>query len=407
MLFKDIIGHERSIQILKTAIRRKHLAHAYLFHGEEGIGKRLVAKAFAKAANCECLYVGARAATPREVPSDLSAARLPARQGRQVPPHPGPALDVGPFRFRSEAESSHAPHPRLSRQSREPASAEPDAWPSATRGADEQLAEEACGQCLSCRSIEAETHPDLIMVVPDGNVIKIDQIRQLQEQMHLKPIAGLYRFVILNEAESMNDQAANALLKGLEEPPDQTILILITHRPHALLGTVVSRCQKVRFNPLTDHQVIGLLQQKRSDPPSQLERVAALTMGRIGLALEVDPQALEAEWLKFSQVLSNTSPQRMDGLLELAQEYGQNRETTEQALEWIGLWLRELLAIKLKASSSSPEFIRIASLLSVEEIIANAGLLHWIWKALARNLNRQLALEVLLMQIQNAISRES
>ena len=100
MLFKDIIGHERSIRILKTAIRRKRLAHAYLFHGEEGIGKRLVAKAFAKAANCECLYVGARAATQDT--------------GPLMPPHPGPALDVGPFRFRSEAESSHAPHPPCS-----------------------------------------------------------------------------------------------------------------------------------------------------------------------------------------------------------------------------------------------------------------------------------------------------
>ncbi|MGH7273616.1 MAG: ATP-binding protein [Nitrospiria bacterium] len=363
MLFKDIIGHDRPIRILKTAIRRKRLAHAYLFHGEEGIGKRLVAKAFAMTANCECLFMGARAATQDA--------------GPPMPPHPGQSP------------------------------AEPDAWPSATRGAAEQLAEEACGQCLSCRTIEAETHPDLIMLVPDGNVTKIDQIRQLQEQMHLKPIAGLYRFVILDEAESMNDQAANALLKGLEEPPDQTVLILITHRPHALLGTVVSRCQKIRFNPLTDHQVIGLLQQRRSEPPSQLARVAALTMGRIGLALEVDPKALETEWLKFRQVLSNNSPRRMDGLLELAQEYGRNRETTEQALEWIGLWLRELLAIKHKVSSSSPESVRIASLLSVEEIIAFAGLVHWIWKALARNLNRQLALEVLLMQIQNTISRES
>ena len=127
MLFKDIIGHERPIQILKTAIRRKRLAHAYLFHGDEGIGKRLVAKALAKAANCESLYAGARAATQDP--------------GPPMPPHPGQSP------------------------------AEPDARPSPANPPGEQLADDACGQCLSCRSIEAETHPDLIILVPDGNVI--------------------------------------------------------------------------------------------------------------------------------------------------------------------------------------------------------------------------------------------
>jgi DNA polymerase-3 subunit delta' len=332
MSFKNIIGHERPIRILKTALWRKTLAHAYLFYGEEGIGKRLVAKAFAKAANC------------------INRVNL---------------ID-------------------------------------------------ACGQCSSCLHIEAETHPDFISVSPDGTVIKIGQIRALQEQMHLKPMAGSYRFVILNEAESMNDEASNALLKSLEEPPDQTTLILITSQPHAMLETVVSRCQKIRFTPLTDQQVIAILQQKRPDAPPQLGRVVALVMGRIGLALELDPQALEKEWLRFSQILSEGPPARMEGLLEVAQEYARDRETTERALQWIGLWLRDLLMIKVQvnpsciiAEPSSPEFLRVGDKLSIEEVIALAGLVQWIWKALTRNLNRQLALEVLLLQIRKALSRKS
>ena len=245
-------------------------------------------------------------------------------------------------------------------------------------------------------------------------MIKIDQIRALQEQMQLKPMSGLYRFVILDEAESMNDEAANALLKSLEEPPDQTVVILITSQPHALLPTVVSRCQRVRFNPLTDQQVIGLLRQKYPEASSQLRRVAALARGRIGMALQMDPEALEEEWLKFNKTLLDRSQRSIQGLLDLSQEYAQNRETTERALHWIGLWLRDLLITKIQpsspcviADSSSGQFMGAAANVSVEEVMALAGLVHWIFKSLNRNINRQLVLEVLLMQAHKAMNEET
>lgn len=273
---------------------------------------------------------------------------------------------------------------------------------------------DSCGQCPSCQHIEVETHPDLISIGPEGTLIKIDQIRAFQERMHLKPMSGLYRFVILNEAESMNDEAANALLKSLEEPPSQTVLILITSQPHALLPTVVSRCQKIRFNPLTDQQVIGLLRRKHPKASSQLGRVAALAMGRIGMALAMDPEALEEEWLKFNQTLLDRSPKSIQGLLDLSQEYAQNRETTERALHWIGLWLRDLLITKTQpsspcviADSSSQEFMGAAAKVDVEAIMSLAGLVHWIFKALNRNINRQLVLEVLLMQVRKAMNEET
>jgi DNA polymerase-3 subunit delta' len=209
----------------------------------------------------------------------------------------------------------------------------------------------------------------------------------------------------------MNDEAANALLKSLEEPPDQTVIILITSQPHALLPTVVSRCQKVRFNPLTDQQVIVLLRQKHPKASSQLGRVAALAMGRIGMALAMDPDVLEEEWLKFNRTLLDRSSNSIQGLLELSQEYAPNRETTERALHWIGLWLRDLLIIKTQPSSpcviadpSSRQFMVAAAKVDAEAIISLAGLVHWIFKALNRNINRQLALEVLLMQVRKALN---
>jgi DNA polymerase-3 subunit delta' len=331
MSFQDIIGHERPIQILKIALLRKSLAHAYLFYGEEGIGKKLVAKALAQAANCEI-----------------------------------------------------------------------------------QLEGNSCGQCPSCQHIEAETHPDFRTIGPEGTMIKINQIRPLQEQMRLKPMSGLYRFVILDEAETMNDEASNALLKSLEEPPDHTVMILITSHPHALLPTVVSRCQRVRFNPLTDQQVIGILRRKYPEASSQLGRVAALAMGSIGTALATDPETLEKECHKLNQTLLDRSPKSIQGLLDLSQEYAQNRETTERALYWIGLWLRDLLIAKIQpsspcviANSSSQQFIGAAAKVNVEEVMALASLVHWIFNALNRNINRQLVLEVLLMQLRQTINSKS
>lgn len=350
MSFQNILGHERPIGILRAGLERDALAHAYLFFGEEGIGKRLLAKTLAKAANC-----------------------LSPVAARPVP-------------------GANKPESRL--------------------GTVGITGRDACGECLSCRSTESGTHPDVMILAPGEGVIKIGQIRELQEQMHLKPISGRLRFVIVDDAESMNAEAANALLKALEEPPDHTVMILITSRPHALLSTVVSRCQKIRFNPLNRDQVIALLKQKHAHPEGRLARFASLSLGRMGQALELDPESLEREWSRLGVLLSERSPQGMDGLLDFAQEYGRHRERTEQALQWIGLWLRDLLVLKLKANSpclildpSDPETLEISRRLEIEDLMRFSALIDWIWKAMVRNINRPLALEVLLMQIRNTVSR--
>jgi DNA polymerase-3 subunit delta' len=367
MSFRNIIGHERPVQILKKALLRKNFAHAYLFYGEEGIGKKRVAKALAQAANC--LDVGARAAA-------------------------------------QEARSSDAPTPRA-----RPGQASGSLSPIAQGESTGQQVGDSCGKCSACRHVEAETHPDVISIGPDGTMIKIDQIRTLQERMQLKPMSGLYRFVILDQAESMNEEAANALLKSLEEPPGQTVMFLITSQLHALLPTVVSRCQRVRFNPLTDQQVMGLLRQKHPKASSQLGRIAALAMGSVGVALEMDPEALEEEWLKLNHALLDKSQGSIQGLLDLSQEYAKDRETTERALHWIGLWLRDLLTAQVQpsspyviADSSSQQFMAAAAKVNVGEVMALAGLVHWIFRSLNRNINRQLALEVLLLQVRKAMN---
>lgn len=333
MPFQDIVGHERPIQILKGALRRGCLAHAYLFSGEEGIGKLRVARALAQTANC------------------LASGTSPG--------------------------------------------------------------EEACGQCLSCRTFEAGTHPDWVYIQPEGTMIKIGQVRELGQKISLSPISARYRFVIFHHAESMNQEAANALLKGLEEPPRHTVMILITSRPHALLKTVVSRCQGIRFASLSPQQLAALLRKKYPGDHQEPSAMSALAVGRIGPALFWDPAELEQQWHQFQRVLSpdfSRKPEStMGDLMDLAQEYGRDRKSTEQALQWTGLWLNCLLWVKLNASAAHagggpPELARIASRLQVEDIFSLAKLIQWIWTALNRNINRPLALETLLLQIRRTLN---
>ena len=117
-------------------------------------------------------------------------------------------------------------------------------------GSDLLQAARPCGQCISCRKIESGNHPDILIVQPSGAFIKIDQIRSLCDTLAMKPYEAKTRVVILTRAESMNASAGNALLKVLEEPPPQTILILTAVEKSDLLPTIVSRCQHVRFNPI-------------------------------------------------------------------------------------------------------------------------------------------------------------
>lgn len=319
MSFKEIIGHERPVRILKGALRGTGLAHAYLFHGEEGIGKQRVARALAQTANCP------DAGTPP--------------------------------------------------------------------------AGEACGECPSCRAMAAGTHPDLLTIAPDGAVIKIHQVRELQQKMTLRPMSAACRFVIFNEADALNQEAANALLKSLEEPPPQTVLILITARPHALLPTVVSRCQPIRFSPLTPAQVASILKEKQPGSHPDLELIGDLALGRVGPALSWNPEALKREWGRFGQIFQAERPLPAEELMQLAQTYSQDRKQTEQALQWLGLRLRGLLREKVDPAGQRTA----ADGLTPETICALARLIQWTWTALNRNINRLLVLETLLLQIRRAV----
>lgn len=141
-----------------------------------------------------------------------------------------------------------------------------------------------CGSCQSCQQVTYGTHPDLVQVVPDGANIKIEQIRNLQQEVALTPYISTRRVCIIDGAELMTVQAANSLLKVLEEPVGDVVFILVAANQQMLLPTIISRCMTVTFQPLADSILAQALAGKGFSP---LESTVAarLSRGRMGTAL--------------------------------------------------------------------------------------------------------------------------
>ncbi len=162
----------------------------------------------------------------------------------------------------------------------------------------------ACGTCPDCRLLAAGSHPNLLRVVPENRNILIGDIRRLQEELALKAFSDRRRVALVVPADRMTVQAANALLKTLEEPPRATHLLLVSHRLSQLPPTIVSRCQKVPFSPLTADAVAEILRglpDAGARPAEAIRAAAACAAGSPGRALDaLDEAGGEREaWLRL------------------------------------------------------------------------------------------------------------
>jgi len=146
---------------------------------------------------------------------------------------------------------------------------------------------EGCGRCPSCRQVMSGNFPDLERIGPEGNRIKIDQIRQLSRAFGFKPVSGKYRVSIIQSADRMTEEAANAFLKTLEEPPEGNILILNVKESLGLLETIVSRCQKVPFSPIPVDLIADWLIQKKQLDEEQALLLAKISEGSLGRAFNM------------------------------------------------------------------------------------------------------------------------
>lgn len=149
---------------------------------------------------------------------------------------------------------------------------------------------EPCGVCRSCHKFETENHPDFHTYAPDGLYFKIDLVREIIHQTSMKPVEASWKTFLLEGVDYMRDEAANAFLKVLEEPPGQTIFFLISEAPDALLSTIRSRCQLFAFQPIPIPQVKSWLVQHGDVDEKQAEAMAPYSHGSLARALTLNAE---------------------------------------------------------------------------------------------------------------------
>jgi DNA polymerase-3 subunit delta' len=318
--FANIVDHDRQKEILRLALKNDRLAHAYLFEGPDGIGKKLMALALARALFCE------------------------EREG--------------------------------------------------------------CGECPACRKVDHQNHPDLHLLASDGNQIKIDQIRKLQQEISLRPLEARVKICLIDGAEALNAAASNALLKTLEEPLPGTLIILLSDKPEMLLDTIRSRCQRLRFNRLSRSRIAGILEHRLGLSEPQAQVMAALANGSFSKAFGENRELYLEQRKKLIKSLISLSGGSIFPLFDLAQQLADDKENLLDILDIFQSFYRDLLLLLHGRPESELVNIdlretlyaqsrheRVNGLLKKLESLDQARL-H-----LQRNVNRQLAMEAMLMEM--------
>jgi len=273
MPFTDILAQDHIIDHFKKAIEADHLSHAYIFTGQDGIGKTLFAKEFAKALNCK---------------------------------------------------------------------------------SDEN---DSCNSCPNCIRIENHSHPDVFWTEREekAKFIKIENIRNLQNSVRLSPLESDYKIFIIKEADRMNEEASNCLLKTLEEPSPNTIIILTANSMAPIKDTIRSRCQIIRFHPIPTHIIANQLTDKSDADANKIGWISRFCNGSLGNALDL----LDDNYYKMNNdIVTRMAVPDMDNLVfaeEIINSYlnsgdslEEKRETLKIVLHCILQFYRDLLIVKIR-----------------------------------------------------------
>jgi DNA polymerase-3 subunit delta' len=274
---------------------------------------------------------------------------------------------------------------------------------------------DACGQCLACRKIALGQHPDVQTILPDGQFIRIGQMRQVRREAQLRPTEGRRLVLIIDEAERLREEAANSILKTLEEPPASSLILLITSKPYALLETIRSRCQMLSFAPLTTAELEQYLSASYKRPAEEIKLLARLACGQIGRALEIDLGEYRDKRKLMIEILEALTTARDSlRLIEAAEYLGRKLERDQftDHIEILMTLLSDIFHLKLGLSGNgltnadiASKLEQVASAFSLEQIIELVDRIEQLLEALPRNINRQLAMESLLLTSQEALSQ--
>ena len=270
------------------------------------------------------------------------------------------------------------------------------------------LHDDACDRCASCHKITIASHPDVRVIEPDGQFIKIDQIRELQRDAGLKAFEGKCKVYIIDQADAMRPEAANALLKTLEEPSAACVIILVTANVYALLPTVISRCQFVRFVSLGVDKLATLLQQRNKLTPERARLMASLAEGCPGRALGMDAERLLKQRDDMERLLQKISGNLQDVrvIFEQVERLIEAKESIHDYLDLLLVWYRDLCVLReqgdarlIANSDALPRLRQAADALTSAQARRLFDCVYHTKQDMLRNANAQLTLEVMLISL--------
>ena len=255
-----------------------------------------------------------------------------------------------------------------------------------------------CGACASCKKLRSGNHPDVVVVSPENGTIKIDRIRALCRSLSYPPYESEMRVVIIEDVHTMTPQAANSLLKTLEEPPARNLLILTAESSRELLATIVSRCQTVTFYGLPVEECASVIKHKLPGIGSDEARLLAeMAGGSPGTAMVLQQKELVEYYQSVVTLLETEFTAEQDGVtpvLEAAAELAALKDDLPLVLGLLRIWARDLLAAAEGRADFEIQKLKLTALERAQ-------------RQLDRNCNRTLVSEILLFNLQSPVAEVS
>ncbi len=280
-----------------------------------------------------------------------------------------------------------------------------------------------CGQCQTCQKVNSGNHADVQIIglvqnedAAEAKLISIDQVRDMQHSASLPPFEGKCKVFIIEDAELLSVEAANCLLKTLEEPTEKVVFLLLTTNEKLLPETVVSRCQRLELTPLPSPEMEAALQKQWGIEPQRAKLLSRLAKGCLGWAITAasDDQILQERAEKLEhlyEVIRSDTEKRFDHAAQLAAKFSQSRAAVQEILDlWLGWW-RDLLLVK----AGCPDYVTNTDQLNVLNDMARnstmegirdcLGSLKSAKRQLELNVNARLVLEVLMLDMPGKTER--
>lgn len=275
---------------------------------------------------------------------------------------------------------------------------------------DEIGGSDSCDRCPACRKIDNFNHPDVRWITPHSpsRNILIEDIRNIQEDISLKPYESKKKIYIILEADSMTEEAANCLLKTLEEPTGDSLLILTASISDRLLPTILSRCQKVNFSLMRKAEIEKILIADFGVEANNAHFLAGLSEGKLGKAVGLKERDIVKEKNKVIDQFTAYSSIPKDGESSMDAEAfeAKNKEEIEEALEIAVSWYRDILALKCGVDTSmlinvdrKEELMMRANAYSYKDLEKIVETINATYNYLRQNVNAKLAVDVMIMKL--------